>query len=87
MASRRVHITVEFPEELAKLTREEANRLKETFKTETANLLSNKVPQGLLSITIRNTRPGGGSALALTADKGGSKSRKGGAKKSSKKRR
>lgn len=87
MASRRVQITVELSEDLGRLTKEEADRLKETFSAETANVLSSKAPQGLLSIVIRNTRPGGGGGALTTSRGGGSKARKGGAKKSSRKRR
>lgn len=80
MASKRtVQITVEFPEELAKLNRDEVNRLKSMFKTETANILSSIVPETLLSIKIRNTRPGGGGSKLASA-RGSKKAGKKGAK-------
>ncbi len=88
-SSKRVQITVEFPEELAKLSKEEADRLKGIFKTEAANILSGKVRESLLTTVIRNTKPGGGggSPLAGVSRGAAKKSSKKAAKKSAKKSR
>lgn len=85
-SSKKVQVTLEIPAEIAKLSQEELGRLRSMFRTEMANVLSNKLSESQLSIVIRNTKPGGGGTLSLTASKkGGRKPGPRGAKKSSKK--
>jgi hypothetical protein len=68
---KKVQVTLELPADISKLTKDEIDNLKKIFKTEVANVLSSKVPENLLSIIIRNTKPssGGGSELMSTFNK------------------
>lgn len=72
MASQKVKIIVEFPEGMRKLTKQEANRLKQAFNTELANTVSAKPLESVLSLEIDNiNRTAGGSSKKGT--KGGTK--------------
>lgn len=67
---KKVQVTLELPADMSKLSKDEVDNLKKIFKTEVANVLSSKVPESLLSIIIRNTKPGGGgSGLMATSKK------------------
>jgi hypothetical protein len=78
---KKVQVTLELPADMARLSKDEVDSLKNIFKTEVANVLSSKVPESLLSIIIRNTKPGGGGGSGLMASKKSSKPRKAVAKK------
>lgn len=92
--SKKSKVTVEIPADLVKLSKKEAEDLKSLFRTQVANMLSAKLPDTLLSITIINTpkTPGGGGGTPLNlaskkaAKKAGKKAGKKAAKKSSKNR-
>jgi translation initiation factor 2B subunit (eIF-2B alpha/beta/delta family) len=86
-SSKKNRITLEFPAEIAQLTKEEAASLRKIFRTQMANVLSDKVPADLLSIVITNPLSGGGeSAAASSASKKTTKKAgRGATKKSSKK--
>lgn len=49
-------IVIEVPESLVKLSKKEADQLKEIFKTEVVKILSAKAPGALFSITTQNTK-------------------------------
>jgi hypothetical protein len=85
MASQKVRVVVEFPAGMRKLNKQQADRLKNLFRTELANNLGAAAADRLAVMDFENvTSPPGGGKLA--AKKAASKKGvKGAAKKSSKK--
>ncbi len=86
MASQNVRVIVEFPAGMRKLSKQQADSLKNLFRTRLANIVDAEVADSLAFLEFENVTPpiSGGS---LAAKKAGSKkgAKKGSAKKSSKK--
>ena len=87
--AKKTQIVIEIPESLAKLSKTEADRLKQVFRTEVLNVLSAKAPGALFSITTQNTKHNPPAPLSTAkagkSGPGGGKKSARGAKKSAKK--